>query len=49
MTNVVGCPAEAVHVGMPVEVAWEDVNAEVSLPVFTASDGSVRRAPEGPS
>ena len=49
MTNVVGCPAEAVHVGMPVEVAWEDVNAEVSLPVFTAFDRSARRAPEAPS
>ena len=49
MTNVVGCAAEAVHVGMPVEVAWEDVTAEVSLPVFTASGRSVRRAPGAPS
>ena len=37
MTNVVGRAAEAVHVGMRVEVAWEDVTAEVTLPVFTAS------------
>jgi uncharacterized OB-fold protein len=37
MTNVVGCAPEAVHIGMPVEAAWEDVTAEVSLPVFTAS------------
>ena len=34
MTNVVGCAPEAVHIGMPVEVAWEDVTGEVTLPLF---------------
>jgi hypothetical protein len=34
MTNVVGCAAEAVRIGMPVEVEWEDVTPEVTLPLF---------------
>ena len=37
MTNVVGCPVDAVRIGIPVEVAWEDVTSEISVPVFTAS------------
>jgi len=37
MTNVVGCAPDAVHIGMPVEVAWDDVTSEVAIPVFTAS------------
>ncbi len=34
MTNVVGCPPDAVYVGMPVEVVFEDVTAEVTLAKF---------------
>jgi uncharacterized OB-fold protein len=34
MTNVVGCAPEAVRVGMPVEVVFEDVTPEVTLPKF---------------
>jgi len=37
MTNVVSCAPDAVHIGMPVEVAWDDVTSEVAIPVFTAS------------
>jgi uncharacterized OB-fold protein len=38
-TNVVGCPPEEVTAGMPVEVVFRDVNAEVSLPQFKPSVG----------
>lgn len=34
MTNVVGCEPDAVRIGMPVEVEWDDVSPAVSLPVF---------------
>jgi hypothetical protein len=34
MTNVVGCPPDAVRIGMPVEVVFDDVTAEVTLPRF---------------
>ena len=34
MTNVVGCPPEEVRIGMPVEVVFEDVTPEVTLPKF---------------
>ena len=34
MTNVVGCPPDAVEVGMPVEVVFEDVTPEITLPKF---------------
>jgi uncharacterized OB-fold protein len=37
MTNVVGCAPDAVRIGMPVEVEWEDVTDEVTLPLFKAS------------
>ncbi len=33
-TNIVGVPPEEVHIGMPVEVVFEDVTDEVSLPKF---------------
>jgi len=41
MTNVVGCAPDAVRVGMPVEVVFDDVTAEVTLPKFQPP-----RAPE---
>lgn len=34
VTNIVGCPVEAVQVGMPVEAAFEDVTPEISLVKF---------------
>ena len=34
MSNIVGCPHDQVRIGMPVQVAFEDVNDEVALPVF---------------
>ena len=34
MTNVVGCASETVRIGMPVEVVFDDVTLEVTLPKF---------------
>jgi len=33
-TNIVGCPPDAVHIGMPVKVKFERASDEISLPVF---------------
>lgn len=33
-TNIVGCPNEALSIGMPVEVVFEKVDDEVTLPKF---------------
>ena len=34
MTNIIGCKNEDIHIGMPVEVAFDDVTGEVTLPKF---------------
>jgi uncharacterized OB-fold protein len=34
MTNIVGCPPERVCIGLPVEVVFEDVTPEITLPKF---------------
>lgn len=34
MTNIVGCDNEEIHIGMPVEVVFEDISDEVTLPKF---------------
>jgi uncharacterized OB-fold protein len=34
LTNVVGCPADQVRIGMPVEVTFEDVSDELAIPRF---------------
>ena len=34
MTNIVGCAPDTVRIGMPVEVVFEDVTAEVTLAKF---------------
>src|SRR5205814_4069294 len=34
MSNVVGSPPAAVHIGAPVEVVFDDVTPEVTLPKF---------------
>ena len=34
LTNIVGCPPEAVKCDMPVAVVWEDVDEKITLPKF---------------
>lgn len=34
MTNIVGCDNDAIHCDMAVEVVFEDVTSEISLPKF---------------
>jgi len=34
MTNIVGCPNEDIKIGMAVEVTFDDVTPEVTLPKF---------------
>jgi uncharacterized OB-fold protein len=34
ISNVVGTPPEAIEIGMPVEVVWEDMSADLALPRF---------------
>ena len=38
MTNIVGCAPDAVRIGMPVEVVFEDVTPEITLPLFRPAD-----------
>ena len=33
-SNITGCPTEAINIDMPVEVYFDDVTAEISLPKF---------------
>ncbi len=41
LTNIVDCPPEQVKIGMPVEVVFDDVTPEVTLPKFKpAASGS---------
>ena len=35
LTNIVGCAPEDVTIGMPVQVTFDDVTPEVTLPQFT--------------
>ena len=35
MTNIVGCEPEKVHIGMPVQVTFDDWTEEISVPKFT--------------
>ncbi|MGD1118603.1 MAG: OB-fold domain-containing protein [Dehalococcoidales bacterium] len=34
MTNIVGCDIKDIYIGMPVEVVFEDITEEVTLPKF---------------
>ena len=34
VTNIIGCKTDAVRCDMPVEVSWEDITDEFSLPKF---------------
>lgn len=36
-TNIVGCDPKDVHIGMPVEVTYEDITPEYTLPKFRPS------------
>jgi len=36
---VTGCELEAVHIGMPVEVTFEDTSDEISLVMFRPAAG----------
>jgi acetyl-CoA acetyltransferase/uncharacterized OB-fold protein len=53
-TNVVGCPPEAVRIGMPVKVTFRKVTDEVSLPIFAPDEtprpdaAVLRTTPETP-
>ena len=40
LTNIVGCPPEAVHCGMPVVVTWEPLSDGRQLPLFTPRQGA---------
>jgi len=33
-TNIIGCDPKEVHIGMPVEVVFEDVDEQFTLPRF---------------
>lgn len=49
VTNIVGCPPEEIHIGMPVEVFFDDVSENIALPKFKAvrgSDSSSAPAPQ---
>jgi len=37
ISNVVGCPASEIRVGMPLEVVFEAVSPDVTLPKFRAA------------
>jgi uncharacterized OB-fold protein len=34
LSNLVACPVDAIRIGMPVEVVFEDVSPDVTLPKF---------------
>lgn len=39
VSNIIGCSNEALRVGMPVEVTYDDVTAEFTLPKFRPAAG----------
>ena len=39
VTNLLEVPVERVRIGLPVEVAFEDVTDDITLPQFTAAPG----------
>jgi uncharacterized OB-fold protein len=38
MSNIVGTDPEDVRIGMPVQIAYEDVNDQITLPVFEPAE-----------
>lgn len=45
MTNIVGCPPEAIQIGQAVEVVWEPLDDGRNLALFTAADQTKLTAP----
>ena len=45
MTNITGCPQtpEALQLDMPVEVAFEKLDDEITLPLFRPASGTTAR------
>jgi len=39
MSNIIDCDPNTVEIGMPVEVTFEDVTEEITLPQFKPSQG----------
>ena len=39
VSNLVGADPRDVHIGMPVELVWEDMSDDLALPRFQKSDG----------
>ena len=46
LSQVEDCRPEDLEIGMPVEVVFDDVTAEITLPKFRRVGGSARRSPE---
>ncbi len=44
MTNIVDCANKDIHVGMPVEVVFDDVTEEVTLPKFSPATWTEAKA-----
>lgn len=42
MTNIIGSDPGEVYCGMPVEVAWDDVDDKITIPRFRAEPNRVR-------
>ena len=38
-SNVVGCSNDEIHIGMTVQVVFDDVSDEVTLPIFRPTTG----------
>ena len=38
--NIIGCPPDEVSIGMPVEVTFEKLNEDVTLPQFKPTNGA---------
>ena len=46
-SSLVDCPHEAIHIGMPVEVVFDDVSEDVTLPRFRPRAGASETAASG--
>jgi uncharacterized OB-fold protein len=49
LSVLVDCPPDALQIGMPVEVVFDDVTAEITLPKFRQSRQSTPSEQAGPS
>lgn len=41
MANIVDCPEEEIAIGMPLQIAYEDVTEDITLPVFVPYRGQL--------